>query len=488
MKRSERIFWLLLAALLLLSGCGAGEVDTGADTTVAVDTTTETVEETIAEPELPYTTFDGQALRLLYANDDGVPYSVKDLWTDGLTGEVVNDAVYHRNVALEEKFDIVLQADVQNQRYAVREKAKKEITGGISSFDLMFEECNQAYPMALEGMFYNWLELPHIDMDADYWDSNARDGLSLRGKLYPMVSDISMIPSAQARYLYINKTMAARYGLTIPYDDVRDGTWTMDKFIDMVVAVSEDLNGDGVMDSYDQFGMLTENPEFFIVGCGVVLAEKNDQDEPEFCFVSERTVSVLEKVQTLLNDKDHTLSFDDTAKGRDISGFNHIFDYGRSRFAAGQFLFVQNGAGISYQFTDMEDEYGMLPNPKLDEEQESYYHLMDAFAPMMFLPATLEDPEMLGLCLEYWSWLSSTSVKEAYYETTMKKKRVNAPDDAEMLDIVRNSCQYEITYIYDTGALGILRNAASKGNLMSSWASQEKAVNTKLQKLLDTVG
>ncbi len=292
MKRSERIFWLLLAALLLLSGCGAGEVDTGADTTVAVDTTTETVEETIAEPELPYTTFDGQALRLLYANDDGVPYSVKDLWTDGLTGEVVNDAVYHRNVALEEKFDIVLQADVQNQRYAVREKAKKEITGGISSFDLMFEECNQAYPMALEGMFYNWLELPHIDMDADYWDSNARDGLSLRGKLYPMVSDISMIPSAQARYLYINKTMAARYGLTIPYDDVRDGTWTMDKFIDMVVAVSEDLNGDGVMDSYDQFGMLTENPEFFIVGCGVVLAEKNDQDEPEFCFVSERTVSV----------------------------------------------------------------------------------------------------------------------------------------------------------------------------------------------------
>lgn len=70
----------------------------------------------------------------------------------------------------------------------------------------------------------------------------------------------------------------------------------------------------------------------------------------------------------------------------------------------------------------------------------------------------------------------------------MKKKRVNAPDDAEMLDIVRNSCQYEITYIYDTGALGILRNAASKGNLMSSWASQEKAVNTKLQKLLDTVG
>lgn len=472
----------MLLVALLLTGCGAEDVvetepDTGTD---VVDT----VEETEPVPDLPYDNFDGRELRCLYPVEY---YKVEDMWVEGLTGEVVNDAVYHRNVQVEDTFNITITAQEQVERYAVIEKAKKEIAGGIASFDLMMEECNHAFPQALQGIFYNWLDLPYINMEADYWDTNTRDELSLRGNLYPMVSDISMAPSAQARFLYINKTMAKKYGLTIPYGDVRDGTWTMDKMMDMVVMVAEDLNGDGVMDGNDQFGMLTENPEFFIVGCGVVLAEKNDNDEPEFCFVSERTVSVLEKVSELLNDKEHTLSYEETAKGQDTSGYLHIYAYGRAQFAAGKFLFVQNGAGVSNQFTDMEDEYGMLPNPKLDEEQDSYYHLMDAFASMMFLPITLEDPEMMGQVLEYWSFLSSSTVKEAYYETTMKKKRVNAPDDAEMLDIVRSTCRYEITYIYDTGALNILRSAATKGNLMSTWASQEKSVNTKLEKLLDAV-
>ena len=105
----------------------------------------------------------------------------------------------------------------------------------------------------------------------------------------------------------------------------------------------------------------------------------------------------------------------------------------------------------------------------------------------MFLPSTLEDPDMVGMCLEYMTWLSSSTVREAFYETTMKKKRANAPDDAEMLDISRQSCRYEITYISDTGVLGVLRNAYNTGNLMSTWASNEKAVNTKLTKLLDSI-
>ena len=58
----------------------------------------------------------------------------------------------------------------------------------------------------------------------------------------------------------------------------------------------QDLNGDGVMDGYDQYGMLTENPEFFITGCGVVFSEKNDADEPELTFVNESTITALEKI------------------------------------------------------------------------------------------------------------------------------------------------------------------------------------------------
>ena len=485
MTKTKQIFILLLASLLLLSGCGGGQdAETTADTTAVQ---TETEEETIPEPDLPYTTFEGRSLRFLYANDPGVPYSVKDIWVEGVTGEVVNDAVYERNAAVEEKFNIIIEGNPQNVRQAVRDMTRKEITAGLTSFDVMAEECNAAYPLALEGLFYNWLDLPHVNFDADWWDGNAAEQLSLRGKLFPMAGDITMQTSACSRMLYINKTMAVNYGMEVPYDDVRAGTWTIDKMLDMVTTVAADLNGDGVMDSYDQFGMLTENPEFFITGCGVVFSEKNDADEPVLTFVNENTITALEKINLLLTDKDHTLSYELTAKGRDTSGFNHIYDFGRSIFAAGQFLFVQNGANAAHQFAEMEDEYGILPNPKLTEAQEDYYHLVDAYAPMLFLPSTLEDPEMVGMCMEYINWLSSLTVKEAFYEITMKKKRANAPDDAEMLDISRQSCRYEITYIYDTGVLGVLRDSYKSGNLMSTWASREKSVNAKLEKLLDTI-
>ena len=249
MKQTKQFFILILASLLPLSGCGAQEAETTADTAPAVQTETE--EETIPEPDLPYTTFDGRSLRFLYANDAGVPYSVKDIWVDGVTGEVVNDAVYERNTAVEEKFNIVIEGNPQNVRYAVKEQAKKEIVSGLTSFDVMAEECNNAYPLALEGLFYNWLELPHVNFDADWWDGNAAEQLSLRGKLFPMGGDIMMQTSASSRMLYINKTMANDYGLTVPYDDVRDGTWTMDKMLDMVTTVAADLNGDGIVNIVD---------------------------------------------------------------------------------------------------------------------------------------------------------------------------------------------------------------------------------------------
>ena len=66
------------------------------------------------------------------------------------------------------------------------------------------------------------------------------------------------------------------------------GTWTMDSFVDMVQTVAYDLNGDGVWDGHDRYGLLSETSTFFISGCDVPFTTK-DEDGYLTVFLRIRT-------------------------------------------------------------------------------------------------------------------------------------------------------------------------------------------------------
>ena len=74
-------------------------------------------------------------------------------------------------------------------------------------------------------------------------------------------------------------------------------------------------------------------------------------------------------------------------------------------------------------------------------------------------------------------------MKEAYYEKTLKHKRLNAPVDAEMLDLIFSSLRYEISLICDLGVGQVINTAYSSGNLASTYAKNEKVINKKRQKM-----
>lgn len=54
-----------------------------------------------------------------------------------------------------------------------------------------------------------------------------------------------------------------------------------------------------------------------------------------------------------------------------------------------------------------------------------------------------------------------------------KNKRMDAPEDAAMLDLIRETALYEITFIMNVGIREMLENAVANGNLSSSFASSE---------------
>lgn len=494
MKRTTSI--LLLMAMLAAVSCG--EASTNADTTASTDSATATtaapVEEGIPEPELPELDFGGEEFTFLMRGRDASSYAQKHIYTEEQNGEIINDTVFARNSATEEKFNIVIKAVENNSDSGAYDAARQYVLSNDPTIDVINIAGYKLGGLVTEHMLVDFQTVPHINLDAEYWDQNAIDQLMIANKIYIMQNDITVSSASNARLLYYNRTLAEKYQLDDPYDLVQENKWTLDTFFGMIQSISSDLNGDGKFDEHDQYGMLSEWSEYngtilhLMAGCGVRQTVSDADGLPMIDIMNDKVDDIITRAYEALENNDYAISYQELSNTADITGFPHVFDYARSLFAGGQFLFVQNGSEITVQFTNMEDDYGIAPNPKYDESQESYYHLVDKCACMFAIPISAGDLERIGAVMEYMAWHSNKTLLPAFYEVTLEGKRLRSEHDVEMLELVKETTFYEFSDYYNIGLANIIWSAYEDGgNLASAYAKQEKMMQIKLDKLIKTV-
>ncbi len=480
--------------LLIVSGCffSCAE-DSDAKTKETTDTTAITEDESTSdenpEPSLPEYNGEGGNFTFLIRMT-GYDYDEKYVYTEEFDGEIINDKILERNRSVEDKFNILING-VENKD--VTSTIRNSIVSDEHVYDVIYESKNAMTGLINSGYFINFHTLPNVTLDAKYWEKNAMEQLTVAGKLYFMASDISMQNMSGARLLYFNKKLIEDYNLPNPYEKVYTNTWTLDVVLNMISSVSDDLNGDGIMDKEDQFGILAEggesnsNIQYFLKGSGIRNTVNDENGIPQLAFMTEKTVKVMEMCKEVLDNKDYAITYEQVSKGASIQGYAHYFDYCRGAlFTTDHFLFVQNGIGVTQTFKDMESDYGITPNPKYDSAQENYSHRLDPYTTSMALPITNLDLERTGIILEYMSWLSSKTVLPAYYETTIKTKRMRDEDSPVMLDIIKGSITYEISDIFDLGISSVIWTGYTTGNLASTYDKYLKSMTAKLNKLIDT--
>lgn len=474
----KRLLLIALVVALLLSSCGGGNTETTTTTDPAqVAETTETVVETELTPDIPDVRYDDAEFRILYRYGAHA-YNIEDIWVESLTGEVINDAVYNRNIAVEEKFGLKLVPIEEKSPVAV---LKKNVTAGDDFAEILADRKIELFPLTMQDMALDLHNLEYTDFTKPWWDGNVAEQMNIGGKLYMMVGDFNLISTCGVTFMWFNKSMLTDYGFTSPYEDAFGGTWTIDKMLEMVNAVSVDLNGDGKMDANDRYGFLSQVPYRMTTGFGVEMIERDEDGYPNLAPMSERLVNSMEIVISLMNDKEHTISYEEMAKGQDTSAYPHIYSFGRSKFVTDQILFVESGISMADEIREMTSAYGILPMPKLDESQERYYNIVDEYATAWVIPASSTHYDMTDVVMEYMSYASDGLV-DAVYETTFKAKRMQAKEDAEMLDLIRSTTCYELTFIMNVGVREMLEEAVKSGNIASSY--EKKA--TMIQKTLDS--
>ena len=135
----------------------------------------------------------------------------------------------------------------------------------------------------------------------------------------------------------------------------------------------------------------------------------------------------------------------------------------------------------------MEADFGILPMPKLDENQKEYYTTYQGWsARSLAVPVTAADPERTGIVLEYMASVSTDTMLKAYYDVTLQGKVSRDDESAEMLDIIFDSVTTDVALALELGGIRSsivnMINAASNTN-----ASSIASIKTSMQEQLNTI-
>lgn len=490
MKRS---ICAILAALLAFScvACSEsnpGNSEEGTKTEVSGENVEVVVEEDevgVPEPELPAKNYEGAEFTCLTRGRYSGSFEEPFLSAEELNGEIVNDAIFNRNLAVEEKFNVKVNI-IENPDAA--NEIQNLVLASDNSVDVVDTMASSLASLSMNGILYNLLKMDHLNLEADYWSKIVKNDLQIDGKLYMMPSDISMNRLEYAFFLYFNKELIRDYNLEDPYTLIDEGRWTLDKYLDYITTVSADLNGDGVYNDKDLYSILYESSDihYILIGCGVNYTERDDAKGLVATAYTEKTDSIIERCRAAYSGN-NVITYQKIAQGVDTSGYDNLWEWARTLFANRQYLFLDLGMFELQNLREMEDDFGLAPMPKYDEDQEDYYHRINQLACIFSVPISCPDLDRAGIILEYASYISNRDLLPAYYETTVKQKRIRDEKAVEVVDIVRRTARYQLADVYDLGISSILTNAFDSGDLASKYAKSEKIINKSIEKLYNAI-
>lgn len=476
-----------LAALLtlgVLAGCGKPAenpkvTETTADTTAPAEETTvkelsEIERRALLSDGLPEKKFGGQAFRI---------FTTAQVYTvDDYTGEAVNDAKYERNRAIEDRFDIVIEENIQPHDKVKNPAYVDQIVraGDVDAFDVVALNMVVNGAPAVAGNYLNWYDVPHVDFEQPWWPSSNRECLTVNGRAYVAISDAAINTVGGTYCMFFDKDMAVTHSLPDMYELVESGEWTYDKMTELVASIYNDSNGNGSVDAGDYFGLASgrlsnvvtyqwafDNPVFVREKDGTLT----------FAYYTEKLPEIVEKVIALFTNYKGVYS-DMSSQSIGVQ----MFAQERALFANGYLSQTISMLG------DFEHEYGIIPYPKLNTEQKSYYTMVDGGAHSIGISAVCRDPELVGIVMEALSAETYKRVLPVYLDQTLKLRYSSSPADAAMVDLLLESRVLDFGYVFDNwkGCSFYLQDLLKNNStdIASYYGARKNAVTAYYDKVL----
>ncbi|MCL1793901.1 MAG: hypothetical protein FWG34_08525 [Oscillospiraceae bacterium] len=342
------------------------------------------------------------------------------------TGDLVNDSIYRRNRVAEGRLNILI---TETEDY---NKIKKSVNSGSDDYDFVTGWCDPMFGYFVEGLGYKFHEYGrYIDLGKPYWDSGLTQAFTFKDMILFPVGAVDITTYDLIHVLLFNKKLIAELELENPYGLVKNGEWTFDKYAEMVKLVVRDVDGNGVMNENDMYGLVSMVKYVlpcFWVAAGVETVARTSSGLPDFTLpTDEKFASVIEKIFSINYDNNSWYQ-----NKSDRANYSEVHD---KIFMDDRALFYNNTFKMVEDVRGMETDFGIVPYPKYTANQEHHYTRMEGCFPFI-VPLTVPDPETIGAIIEVLACESLNYVIPAYYEVSLKTKHARDEESAEMLDII----------------------------------------------------
>jgi len=500
MKNKKILSALLLSALLIpsLIACSNSDStnnsgnntdtsasDSAADTTTAAETFDPNDREAAVSNLDESLDFGGYTVRVGYP---GYAPNITDI-IGADDGDTVNTAVYRRNLEVEDFLNIKFEPIMidENTSNAANLFATT-VLAGDDVYDINIGHQSYLSGKLFDGLYTNLMNLEYTDYSMPWWNFDYMKEFTIgNDAVYFLFGDITLMMLKSAGAVYFNKPLYGQYLGDVDdfYTDTIDGKWTMDVMQKYVADSYNDLNGDGTVNSGDLYGMVAtcvKNVEHFQYDAGIRTTKRDANDIPQLMLNNERTITFAEKLYNL---------YYNTPGVQIFTSDNAIDKEMITMFKSDELMFYPAWFYNADALRDMDSDYGIIPYPKLDENQEEYMTLVHNGTTTFTVPVTVPQDrlEMIGAVLEDMAFRAYKYMTPAYYEVAMKAKYSRDNVSSQLLDVIHDSMYTDFGYCYNAklNSIGHLRPLAqSKTADFSSWyASKEAGALTALEELVE---
>ena len=482
MKKSFKILTLVLAVMMLLPlviACGnKGGGNEGGATTL--DPGTVTTDPTASK--LPPMDWGGETFDIL-GRDGGnyVMFHNFEIWRETMPGDVVGDAVFTRNEILKTKYNFeVTEQLVSNTATEVLTlyDAQDDV------FDLVIYQPLNVQAHASSGYLLDLNSLMYIDFTHPSWNEHTNEQLTIAGRLFYTSSDFLLQDKSRTFCMFYNRELARANGLGYLEDHVKDNTWTLEKVNSIVHDFAVELDGNAGHGEHDGFGIATTGSSSFAA----------------FCYgAGFRLSQNVDGYPSLVEPDTKILDIIDQA-GKFAFNSNVWFcpSYGSHKGISDSTVFSEGNTLLYSVFPSVLEsalnekcsfEFGSLPYPKYDSEQERYLTQINIENGSLFaIPYTVADPDMVSFFLQAITEESTKTTYTAFIDTKCKVQDVYDELSAEMLDLTLQNVAYDIVAITDSGMWGLIANNVpefSTNIYKRLWDAKSSNAQTKIDSLIE---
>ena len=263
-----------------------------------------------------------------------------------------------------------------------------------------------------DGKYHNFYSLG-IDLDKPWWDQNFIKDVTLNGQLYTMLGAFSLTSLDATWVMFFNKTVKANNADLRRmdfYELVLWDVWTLDKFYEIVkLAAVDDGDTNMTLGSADTFGLVSSSLAIrgLYFGAGQSYINKTDSGDDVTSFTTGLTQTASDVTDKIIQ------IYGDSASA--ITNYMAV----EKQMRANKVLFTPDCLRMASKYLSDESgkdlvEFGVLPFPKYNGEQEEFRHNVDNHFIYLCVPTTCTDLTRITRFLEVYAYHSYYTVYKDY--------------------------------------------------------------------------